>query len=69
VKSVKILHIPHFRLTKGEKEEEKMVKARSGKDRRTNPDRRKGGGSENTGSERRETEQRRLDIERRKKDD
>ena len=46
-----------------------MVKERSEKDRRANPDRRKGEGPEHTDSEKREMEQRRLDIERRKKDD
>ena len=58
-----------FRLTNGDKEEEKMVKERNEKDRRVNPDRRKGGNSEHTDSERRETENRRLDIERREKDE
>lgn len=46
-----------------------MVKVRSEKNRRANPDRRKGGGAEHTDSEKRKNEQRRLDIERRKKDD
>ena len=49
--------------------DEKMVEERSGKDRRANPDRRKGGDSEHIDSERRETGNRRLDIERRKNDE
>ena len=52
-----------------EEKEEKIVKERNGKDRRTNAVRRKGGDSEHTDSERRKTDNRRLDIERRKKDE
>ena len=51
-----------------EEKKEKMAKERREKIRRENSDRRKGGDSERTDSERRETGNRRLDIERRKND-
>jgi len=46
-----------------------MFKERSVIDRRTNPDRRKSEDSEHTDTEKRKTEYRRLDIERRKKEE
>lgn len=46
-----------------------MAEDRNKKDRRTNPDRRKDGDPKHIGTERRKTEYRRLDIERRKKEE
>ncbi len=45
-----------------------MAEQRSGKDRRVNPDRRKGGRSSYNGPERRATKYRRSDKDRRDKD-
>ena len=45
-----------------------MADKRSGEDRRKNPDRRKGDDAAYTGPEKRETQYRRLDIERRSED-
>ena len=68
-KTVHCLNTSQFMLRKVRRRKIKMVKERNGKDRRANPDRRKGGDSGHTDSERRETGNRRLDIERRKNDE